>query len=84
MVRWYRGSLHDENLMVQPVQLQSSMIFVLKFLRTNMFEDQYEFKEQFEWSMRDIQDIMKNFGKQCYVNNLTYSQPISGCYSSNV
>jgi len=60
------------------------MIFVLKFLRTNMFEDHYEFKEQFEYSMRDIQDIMKNFGKKYCVKNLTYSQLISGCYSSNV
>lgn len=49
-----------------------------------MFEDHYEFKEQFEYSMRDIQDIMKNFGKKYCVKNLTYSQLISGCYSSNV
>jgi hypothetical protein len=40
------------------------MIFVLKFLRTHLFEeDQYGFKEQFEYAMRDVQIIMTDFGE---------------------
>jgi hypothetical protein len=40
------------------------MIFVLKFLRANLFEEeQYDFKEQFEDIMRDVQTIMTEFGE---------------------
>lgn len=45
--------------------LQSSMVFVIRFITVHMFEDdEYGFKEPFEASMRDLQALMTEFGAQ--------------------